>query len=330
MNMMAPSRAGATKEPGRKGSAVGIIVMLAVVAVIFILFNALNGGIFLTTSNIGIVLSHAVIPCFVAWGLSFIFASGFTDFSVGAVMLLAATVAGVWGNEIGFFGVIAGGLITATALLTLNFVIYNVTKIPSWVAGLGMAMVYEAIMAAYAQARMLSGLQVVSLSDEFRSLGQVPYIFIVWAIGLVLVYFIYNRTTVGLNVRATGGNPEVSRMMGINPRKAYILAGVLAGVFFGFAAFVNESYAGRVLAMTGLTSISTIFQPLAALLLAQVMQKRINLMFAVPIGAFIIAAIFNMLTIAGVPSGTWQETILGAIVIVFGILTQRGFKGVVK
>jgi ribose transport system permease protein len=293
-------------------------------------FNHFSGGVFLTRSNILILLSHAVIPCFFAWGLSFIFASGFTDFSVGAVLLIAATVGGELGNQVGYVGLVGGGIAVGVGLLFVNFIIYNYTKIPSWVAGLGLAMIYEAIMASYAQMKMLGGGQVVLLGDNVRSLGRVPVIFVVFAIGLVVVYMIYNKTSVGLNIRAAGGNPEVAKMMGINIKKTYIMAGICAGLFFGCAAFINESYAGRVLAMTGLTSISQIFQPLAALLLAQVLQKRINLMIAIPIGALVIAAIFNMLTIAGVPSGTWQETILGAIVIVFGILAQRGFKGVVK
>lgn len=307
-----------------------MIILFALLIVAFVVFNVFSGYKFLSLSNISILLSHAVFPCFFAWGLSFIFACGYTDFSVGAVVLLAATASGILGNQIGILGVVIGGLVVATGLLYFNFFIYKITKIPSWVAGLGMTMIYESILAIYGQLQMLQGAQVVSLDTELRFLGQVPGIYIVFVIGLILVYFIYNRTSAGLNVRAVGSNEQVSKMMGINAKKAYMTAGILAGVFLGFAAFIDESYAGRVVPMTGLTSISTIFQPLAALLLAMVMQKKINLMIAIPIGAFIIAAIFNMLTIAGVPSGTLQETILGAIVIVFGIIAQRKVKGVVK
>jgi ribose transport system permease protein len=41
-------------------------------------------------------------------------------------------------------------------------------------------------------------------------------------------------------------------------------------------------------------------------------------------------AVFNVLTLLGVASGTWQETILGLSVIVFGIAAQKRSAGVLK
>ena len=49
----------------------------------------------------------------------------------------------------------------------------------------------------------------------------------------------------------------------------------------------------------------------------------INIIIGVPICALIVYGIFNMLTIAGVPSGTLQEAVLGLVVIVFAVLAQR-------
>ena len=71
-------------------------------------------------------------------------------------------------------------------------------------------------------------------------------------------------------------------------------------------------------------------QPLAAVLLAQALQKHINIAIGIPISTFLIAMIFNILTLMGVPSGTFQEFLLGVIVVVFGITAQRNVKGVVK
>ena len=72
------------------------------------------------------------------------------------------------------------------------------------------------------------------------------------------------------------------------------------------------------------------FQALAAVLLAQVMQKKINITIAIPISTILIMAIFNVQTQLGVRSGTYQQVVLGAIVLIFGIIAQRGAKGVVK
>ena len=148
--------------------------------------------------------------------------------------------------------------------------------------------------------------------------------------GFIIAYVTYNKTSIGLNARAVGGNADVAQMMGINTRRALMLGGLMAGFFFGFAGVMKESYAGYVVAQTGLSSLSTVFQPLAAVLLAQALQKHINIAIGIPISTFLIAMIFNILTLMGVPSGTFQEFLLGVIVVVFGITAQRNVKGVVK
>ena len=73
-----------------------------------------------------------------------------------------------------------------------------------------------------------------------------------------------------------------------------------------------------------------IFQPLAIYLLAQIIQKHINIVICVPICAFILYAVFNVLTVLGVPSGTLQEAFLGFFIVIFGVIGQRKAKGVVK
>ncbi len=168
------------------------------------------------------------------------------------------------------------------------------------------------------------------LLREFRLLGQLPWSLVLLALGLAASYFIYNRTTVGLNIRALGGNRDVARSLGIDILKTLLLVGLISGLFIGFASFIQESYSGRTTVKTGLTSIYIVFQPLAIVLLAQIMQTRINVIIAVPICAFIIFAVFNLLTILGVPSGTMQEAFLGAFLIIFGVIGQRNVKGVVK
>ena len=147
---------------------------------------------------------------------------------------------------------------------------------------------------------------------------------------MVAGYIIYNHTTAGINLRAAGCNEQVAETMGINATKAMIICGCIAGAFFGFAGVIKECYASYCNAQSGLSSLGTTFQPLAAVLLARALSKKINYMLCVPIGTFIIVLVFNVMTLLGVPSGTFQEACLGMIVVVFGIFAQRGVEGVVK
>lgn len=305
---------------------IGIVILI----VLLVALHFITGGKLLTPSNIKTILVNASTPTFIALAFVFLQASGFTDLSLGAAIILGANVAGTFGNMMGYPGLLLGGLISGIILMTINFCVFQFTKIPSWIAGLGMTMIYETIAGYYSQVRVAQGLKVEALADEMRLLGRSPAIYIMLLVGFVIAYITYNKTSLGLNARAVGGSEDVAKMMGINTKRALLLGGLMAGFFFGFAGVLKESYAGYVLAQTGLSSLSTVFQPLAAVLLAQALQKYINIVVAIPISTFLIAMIFNVLTLLGVPSGTFQEFLLGAIVIAFGITAQRTVKGVVK
>ncbi|NLM84716.1 MAG: ABC transporter permease [Clostridiales bacterium] len=307
-----------------------LLILIAAIVAASVVFNFLTGGRFLELTNILVIISHIVWPSFVAWGLCFLFACGYTDLSIGAVVVLGSFATCIFGNWYGYPGVILGGLIVGTLLVFINFNVFAYTKIPSWIAGISLAMVYEAIAVVLKVSDATADLIYAEMDKRLRILGQVPWSIILLFAGLAAAYFIYNRTTIGLNIRALGGNKNVAQALGINVNKTLLGVGLICGIFIGIASIVQESVAGRTLVKTGLTSINMVFQPLAIVLLAQVMQKRLNIVIAVPICAVIIYAVFNLLTIMGVPSGTLQEAFLGAFLIAFGVFGQRGIKGVVK
>ncbi|MDR2664647.1 MAG: hypothetical protein LBC21_00010 [Oscillospiraceae bacterium] len=305
-------------------------ILVAALAAVFLLFNAVSGGKFLELENLTVVISHIIYPAFTAWGLSFLFACGYTDMSVGGVVVLAAFASNVFGNRYGYPGVVVAGVAVGTLLIFVNFNIFAYTKIPSWIASISLAMIYEAFGFYLKTNNATKSLVTTALSRDYRQLGQLPWSAVLLVVGFAAAYIVYNRTTVGLNIRAIGGNKEVSRAMGVNVNRTLTWVGLISGLFIGAAAVVQISYSGLMTVKTGLTSMSIIFQPLAIVLLAQIMKKRVNIIIAVPICSLIIYSIFNLLTILHVPSGTLQEACLGAFLILFGIIGQRGSKGVVK
>jgi ribose transport system permease protein len=116
------------------------------------------------------------------------------------------------------------------------------------------------------------------MDKSLRILGVVPWSIILLAVGFAAAYILYNKTTIGLNIRAIGGNKEVAKALGINILTTLMWVGVICGVFIGFASIVQESVAGRTTVKTGLTAFYVVFQPLAIVLLAQdTSKKRINI-----------------------------------------------------
>ena len=306
------------------------VIFLAALAVISIAFHYLSGGIFLEAMNVRAIVSSSIYPSFVAWGLCFLFACGYTDMSIGGVVVLGSFASCVFGNLYGYPGVILGGFITGTLLIFVNFLVFAFTKIPSWIASISLALIYEAVAVFLRINRTTKPLIDAELSRSFRALGQLPLNIIMLVVGFIVVYIVFNRTSIGLNVRAIGGNKEVSRALGVSILRTLLWVGLICGLLIGFASVIQQSYNGKTVVMAGLTSMYMIFRPLAIFLLAQIMQKWINIIIAVPICSIIIYAIFNLLTIFGVPSGTLQDVFLGVFLIVFGIAGQRGVKEVVK
>lgn len=307
-----------------------LFVLTGVLAIAALGVNLLTEGRFLSARNVVVILSNSVYPTLIAWGLCFLFACGYTDLSMGGVVVLGSFAACAFGNAFGYPGVVLGGLAVGTLLVFLNFGIFAVTKIPSWIASISLALIYEAAAVFLRIWPPTRAYVDVELRREYRALGQFPWNLLLLMVVFVVVYFVYNRTTAGLNVRAIGGNRSVAQALGVSTGKTLLQVGLIAGLLIGAASVVQQSFNGKTYVMSGMTSIQLIFKPLAIALLAQILQKRVNIIAAVPFCSLILYAVFNIMTFFGVPSGTLQDVFLGAFVIVFGIVGQAGVRGVVK
>ncbi len=328
-NSLTPSGRFSEKNILREKVLFAGLFVLAV-AVILLVFNLLTHGNFLEWMNIKIILANMVYPTFMAWGMCFLLACGYSDMSWGAIVVLASFGTGVFGNLYGFGAALAAGVAIGTALVFLNFCIFAFTKIPSWIASLSLAMIYEAVAVFLYVGKSTGALVSAAMEKELRIFGLLPWSLIVLAAAFIIIYYVYNRTIIGFNVRAIGGNAAVARALGVNATSTLLWIGLICGLLIGAASFLQESYSGITTVKTGLSSIFLIFQPLAIALLADILQKKINIIIAVPVCAFLLYAAFNLLTLLHVPSGTLQEALLCLFIIIFAILGQRGAKGVVK
>lgn len=63
---------------------------------------------------------------------------------------------------------------------------------------------------------------------------------IIWAVvAVVIVWFIWNKTTFGKNLYAVGGNPEAASVSGISVFRVTMGAFILAGILYGFGAWLE-------------------------------------------------------------------------------------------
>jgi len=305
------------------------LLLFSGIILVYLIFNGVLDGRLLTATNLRIILSHAVFPALVAWGMSFFFSTGIIDLSVGSNIILSANVGCYLATRLnlGMPGLIVGTILTCMLLQHLNIRAIIDLEIPSWIAGLGAALVYEAITAQY---MFTQNIMALDLPNKYRPLGNMPYLGIVYFAAFAVAYFLSNRTTVGLNIKALGGNQQVAGSMGIDRKKTVIIGALIGAAFIGMGAVIQISYAGRVYATTGLGSLASIFQALACVLLSGSIASILSPPVGILVSSFFVVSIFNVLTMLGVPSGTGQDIFLGVIVVVCGILSHLRHKGVVK
>lgn len=308
------------------------ILVVAIIVVIFVICHFITGGRLLRINNIKAILTQVTYPLMVGLGMMFIFSTGMIDLSIGAQVILAANVGAILVEICGFGypGLIIGTVVMMVICELLSTSCSLFLGIPSWVAGLGCALVFEAagMILVGSQAESL-GAAIVYMK-HCDALGQFPVIFIIAVIVFIASYFIFNYTKFGFNLRAIGGGGEVAEAMGINRKRTILMAAIIGAIIISVGGITQLSYTGRFTPTSGMGSLSGIFKPLAVVLISGSFSRIYNDAVGCLVGAFIVAGLFNVLTLLGVPSGTGQDICLGAVVMLCGIFSSLRYKGVMK
>lgn len=310
------------------------VLLLALAVIICILLNIIAKGKLFQFSNIGIIACHAVFPSLVAWCMMFIYSTGNIDLSMGASMLLAGTL-GIGTIEqlrLGYVGMIMVSVICAVLFQVLNLCISTFGKLPTWIAGLGMTMIYESIFSIYVSERSKTlGTATVLIPKNYAFFGTTQGMFVLWAVGLVFAYLLFSKSPLGMNIRSVGGNSKVAEALGIKKLRTVFWTAIVGGILLGLSSVAYISYSSMLYAKSGLTSITIIFRALAAYLLADCISGLIELPIAIFFSAFAVEVLFSFMAMVGVEAGTGQNIGLGLVVILCGVLAALGKKkGVVK
>ena len=81
---------------------------------------------------------------------------------------------------------------------------------------------------------------------------RIPLV-VIYFLGLaVIMWFVWNKTRLGKNMFAVGGNEEAAAVSGVNVAKTIMLVYLIAGVLYGISAFLEAARITSVGANTGL------------------------------------------------------------------------------
>ena len=251
-----------------------------------------------------------------AVGFYFVMVMGMFDFSIGANIMLSAIVGCVLATKfnLGYFGLIVGGILTGTIVGLLNGIFYVKLRIPSMIVTTGLALIYESL------ANYMAGGVEQTLPAHLRAFGRMPWDIILALVACVVAYIFLNYTKIGTYTYAIGSDEFVAKNMGINVNKYKVLAFILSGAFLGVMAILTISYG------SSMASMSRNFVPTMGCFFGLAFKKYGMPLQAIIIGEFVINIIFFGFIALGAPTAI-QDVITGFALLIIVTLTTKVTKG---
>ena len=144
---------------------------------------------------------------------------------------------------------------------------------------------------------------------------RVPIVVIYFLVLAILVWVIWNKTTLGKNMFAVGGNTEAAAVSGVNVAKTIMLVYLMAGVLYGIASFLE---AARITAVGANTGLNYETDAISAVVVGGVsFSGGVGTIQGVVIGAVIMQAIVYALNFLGV--NPYIQYIIRGLIIVLAV-----------
>src|ERR1700722_13125655 len=267
-------------------------------------FSILSSDAFPTLSNFTNVLNQASLAMIIAGGLTLAVVVGELDLSIGyAASLHGVLVTGLVVHDKLPIPIAIVVVLALGALIGLvNGLIVTKLRVNSVIATLGVGTIIVGLAFAYS-----SGVPIVAGEQEGilqlnlgRWLFGIPNPIIIMAVVVVGLWVLVERTAIGQEIQAVGGNPIAARLAGINVDRIKILGFVISAVC---AALTGALLASRLGSGTTNAADAYLLTAFAAVFLGSATLRDGEFhVLGTFIGTLIIVFGFNGLNIFGAPT----------------------------
>lgn len=213
----------------------------------------------LTVNNILNILQQASPRMFLALGVAGLILLAGTDLSIGRMVGMGMTAAtiimhqgintgSVFGHVFDFTGLpvlarVFLALIVCIVLCTIFTTIAGFFtakfKMHPFISTMANMLVIFGLVTYSTKGVSFGAIETTIPSMIIPKVGGFPTI-ILWAIAaVVIVWFIWNKTTFGKNLFAVGGNAEAAAVSGISVFRVTVGAFILAGILYGFGSWLE-------------------------------------------------------------------------------------------
>lgn len=305
------------------------------VLVVLVMGITLYDPNFLSLQSIRDVLVQSSTRAIIALGVAFILITGGTDLSAGRIVGLSAVISASmlqrtdYANrffpdmpEMHFIIPVILAVLAGLVFGLINGIIVSKFNVPPFIATLGTMVAVLGVNSLYFDLEPNNSQPIGGLRKDFTTtLGTgyfgtgkftIPFIVLIALVVAFVVWIIFNKTRLGKNMYAIGGNIQAARVSGINVARNLIIIYSIAGALYGLAGVLEAARTGGAT-----NSYGTMYEldAIAACVVGGVSTTGgIGTVPGVMAGVLIFTIINYGLTFIGI-SPYWQLIIKGAIIV---------------
>ena len=280
---------------------------------------------FLDVNNITNIMTQISINLVLAVGMTFVILIGGIDLSVGSILALAATMAGMAITQpdisapvailLAFFAALAAGGLCGV----INGVVSAYWGLPSFIITLGMLNIARGAALSASNAKA-----IYSFPPMFNEFGSaqifgIPLIFCVALLLVAIAWFVLTRTVFGRLIYGIGNNEEAVRLAGHPVFRYKVAAFVICGLCAGIAAMI---YMARLNISSPIAGIGFELNAIAAVIIGGTsINGGRGSIIGTLLGACIIGVLANGLILIGL--NDFQRQMITGMVIILAVVLDH-------
>ena len=297
---------------------------------------------FLSMNNILNILQNASTKGILALGCAGLIVLAGTDLSIGRVLGISAAVTAslvqsttytsrmfpTMVSSLGAFGLLIPLFASIAVAVTFSLINgFGVAKLHlhAFIVTLGTQLIAYGANCLYIESQPSGTAQALSTFDPtFLNIAagafyigdiRIPLVVLYFIALSAIVWVIWNRTKLGKNMFAVGGNTDAAAVSGVNVAKTIMLVYLLAGVLYGIASFLE---AARITAVGANTGLNYETDAISAVVVGGVsFSGGVGTIQGVVIGAVIMQAIVYALQFLGV--NPYIQYIIRGLIIILAV-----------
>lgn len=310
------------------------IAIILIFIALCIITPILKNAPLLTYNNVLNILQQASPRMFLALGVAGLILLTGTDLSIGRMVGMGMTTAtiimhqgvntgSVFGHVFDFTGLPVGvRVVLALAVCVLLCTFFTTIagfftakfKMHPFISTMANMLVIFGLVTYATKGVSFGAIEPAIPSMIIPKINGFPTIILWAAAAIVIVWFIWNKTTFGKNLYAVGGNPEAASVSGISVFRVTVGAFILAGILYGFGSWLE--CARMVGSGSAAYGQGWEMDAIAACVVGGVsFTGGIGKISGVVVGVFIFTALTYSLTILGIDTNL-QFVFSGIIILV--------------